>query len=333
MALAQRIGRSRRRLILLALTAITLLTLDLRGFGPLGTAQGLLRDGLHPVADAVLVVVSPFADAWNGVVSYDDLQAENLRLQAEIARIEGEALSVEAERAAFAALLEATGIGYVDSLETVAATVVGNAPGNFGDHTVVIDRGRSDGISEGMAVVTGRGMVGRVDRVDRSTAAVQLITDPSLAISARVVSNGEVGLGRADGELWRISEGISHPAAGVALPEVGSVVVTAAASRYPPEIPIGRVVAVAVDDALSTVTVDVQPSNDVADLGYVSVILAEGVDEMPLRDLDPETPDPPAADLDTVDPAADAVPADAVPADSSDAVPADAVPADSRAQP
>lgn len=295
MALAQRIGRSRRRLILLALTAITLLTLDLRGFGPLGTAQGVLRDALHPVADAVLVVVSPFTDAYNGVFNYDGLAAENLRLQAEIARIEGEAMRAEAERAAFEALLEATGIGYIDDIETVAATVVGSAPGNFGDHTVVIDRGRSDGIEEGMAVVTGLGMVGRVDRVDRSTATVQLITDPSLAISARVVSNGEVGLGRADGELWRMSEGISHPDSGADLPEVGSVVVTAAASRYPPEIPIGRVVAVAVDDTLSTVAVDVQPANDVADLGYVSVILAEGTDEMPLRDLAPEA-DPAAAD-------------------------------------
>ena len=35
MALAQRIGRSRHRLILLVLTAVSLLTLDLNGFGPL----------------------------------------------------------------------------------------------------------------------------------------------------------------------------------------------------------------------------------------------------------------------------------------------------------
>ncbi len=292
MALAQRIGRSRRRLILLALTAVTLLTLDLRGFGPIETAQSALRDAVHPAADLLATLASPFTDAWNSLFDYDDLKAENLRLEAEIARLEGESLSAEAARAAFDALRDATGIAYVDDFETVAATVVSAAPGNFSEHTVVIDRGRRHGIEPGMAVVTGRGMVGRVERVDLAGATVSLITDPSVAIGVRIVSNGEVGLGRADGDLWQISEGISHPETGAALPEIGSAVVTAAASRYPPEIPIGRVSAVTVDDTLSTVTVSVELANDVSDLGYVSVILAEGIDEVPLHDPAPapETP-------------------------------------------
>ena len=61
MALTQRsIGKSRHRMILLVLTAITLLSLDLSSFGPLGTAQRLVRDLLHPITE-VAGVLKPMA--------------------------------------------------------------------------------------------------------------------------------------------------------------------------------------------------------------------------------------------------------------------------------
>ena len=63
MALAQRIGRSRHRLILLVLTAITLLTLDLNQFGPLGTAQRFVRDLLHPVTELADWAFTPVSNA------------------------------------------------------------------------------------------------------------------------------------------------------------------------------------------------------------------------------------------------------------------------------
>ncbi len=288
-------GRSRRRLLLLlALAAITLLTLDMRGFGPLETVQGFLRDVLHPVASLAATAASPFGNTWNGIFNYGDLEAENRLLKSEIARIKGEGLKSESERGAFKALLEATGITYVADLDTVAATVVRGQVGNFDSHVVTIDRGRRHGIKSGMAVVTGAGMVGRVDRVDSTTATVQLITDPDLRIGVRVISNDEVGLGSAYGDLFRISSGIEYPnaRAGVLLPELGSVVVTAALSRYPPGIPIGRVTEVIVDDVLSTVTVDVEFAVDVSDIGYVSVLLAHGVDQVPLLEVVPATAAP-----------------------------------------
>jgi hypothetical protein len=62
MALTQRsIGKSRHRMILLVLTAITLLSLDLSSFGPLGTAQRLVRDLLHPITEVAGAIVSPFS--------------------------------------------------------------------------------------------------------------------------------------------------------------------------------------------------------------------------------------------------------------------------------
>ena len=63
MALPQRsIGKSRHRMVLLALTAITLLSLDLSSFGPLGTAQRFVRDVLDPVTDVAGAIASPFSN-------------------------------------------------------------------------------------------------------------------------------------------------------------------------------------------------------------------------------------------------------------------------------
>ena len=84
MTQAQRTGRSRHRLILLALTAITLLTVDLNGFGPAESAQRAVRDVLNPITSLASTIFSPVGDAWNSVFNYSDLEAENEALRAQI---------------------------------------------------------------------------------------------------------------------------------------------------------------------------------------------------------------------------------------------------------
>ena len=80
-------------MILLVLTAITLLSLDLSSFGPLGTAQRLVRDLLHPITEVAGAIVSPFSDAWNAVFDYDDLEAQNRLLTERIQQLEGNELA------------------------------------------------------------------------------------------------------------------------------------------------------------------------------------------------------------------------------------------------
>ena len=307
MALPQRsIGKSRHRMVLLALTAITLLSLDLSGFGPIGSAQRFVRDLLHPVTEVAGAIVSPFADAWNAVFDYDDLEAENEALTARVQELEGNALSVEAEREAFRRLLEATEITYVADIPTQTATVVRGAVGNFDADVITIDKGTDQGIRPGMAVVTAAGLVGRVDRADGTTATVQLLSDPSLVVGVRLASTDDVGLGSTvPGEpgRFRIDKGLDWPEDDnpALLPVIDTVVVTAASSRYPAEIPTGRIVDVRQseeDDGLSMI-VDVALSNDVTDLGFVTVLLAEGVDQVPLDEVVPSTiPLPPIEEAD-----------------------------------
>ncbi len=160
--------------------------------------------------------------------------------------------------------------------------------GNFDDHVITIEKGSNHGIRPGMAVVTGAGLVGRVDRVDATTANVQLLSDSELVIGVRLVSTGEVGLGHTDADdplTFVIDRGLEWPEDDdqSLLPEIGTVVVTAASSRYPAEIPLGRIKDVYLDPENDiAMIVEVELANDVRDLSYATVLLAEGVDQVPL---------------------------------------------------
>ncbi len=294
MALAQRIGRSRHRLILLVLTAITLLTLDLNQFGPLGTAQRFVRDLLHPVTELADWAFTPVSNAWNAAFNYDDLEADVARLEAENAALKAQQIIVESEREAFQNLLEATNITYLPEVPFEPAAVVRGAVGNFDSDVITIDKGSQNNIQSGMAVVTEAGLVGRVDRVDVTTSTVQLISDRNLVVGVRLVDTDQVGLGQAvagsDG-LFEIDQGIDWPEDGdeSLLPSVGTAVVTASVSRYPAEIPIGWVEAVEPANGGLTAKITVRLSNNVGDLAYVSVLLVEGVDQVQRSEPVPST--------------------------------------------
>ena len=83
-------GRARSRLMLLVLSAVTLLSLDFRGFGPLTTVQRGLRSVLSPVRAGVDTVLRPITDAGRGVFDYGSLKDENQRLREANEQLKGQ---------------------------------------------------------------------------------------------------------------------------------------------------------------------------------------------------------------------------------------------------
>lgn len=287
MAVAQRSGRSRYRLLLLILTAATLLTLDFRGFGPLDTAQSRVRDVLEPVVSAVDVVLGPVAEVWTVMFTYNDLRSENERLRDEIDRLASADIRDAAEQDALERLLDATGVTFVEGVERLTATVLRDSVGNFDDDVMSIDVGHRDGVAPGMAVVTSAGFVGRVETVDASSSTVTAVSDPSLVVGVRLLDTGDVALGHGmagDPTQFVVDAGLRWPETGdlSELPAVGSPVVTAAGSRYPADIPVGRVASVEPSEAGLAQLVTVDLAAEVQDLGHVTVLLLTPTDEAPV---------------------------------------------------
>ena len=239
MAAQRSADRPRPTLLILLVAALTLLTLQFRGFQPLDAFQQGVRDILSPVRSLVDRMTDPVETAWNGIFGYEDLLMENDRLQVELARMRGRLLTDEADAELLDRLLHEVDIAYAD-LETVVVRILGTPPGNFSTHTIEVDKGSDDGLEEGMAVVTGAGRGGRLQQVDRSRAVVQLATHPDFRVGVRLVTSQDEGLVRGTGVdgLVRIESGIRTDAV-VALDEV--VVTSGGRSLFPADIPVGRV--------------------------------------------------------------------------------------------
>jgi rod shape-determining protein MreC len=180
-------GGSRFTLALLAVISISVLALDLLGTGPLES----VRNGL-------LGALGPFRSAGEAVFGEDESD-ELARLRAEndsLVGMEARAANAETE---VAALRELFGLPLSAQIDRTVARVIGGPRANF-DRTLEIDKGAGAGIKPGMAVTTGAGLVGQVDRVTFNRATIRLIDDPLVRPGVLHVPSRDVGVARGSGE-------------------------------------------------------------------------------------------------------------------------------------
>ena len=263
-------GRSRPTLLLLIAAALTLLTLQFRGFEPLDSFQRGMRDLLDPVRSVSETAARPLRSAWLGVFDYDDLRDRTERLEKELARMRGRQLSSEADRELLMRLMGEVGIDYT-TLDTVVVRILGTPPGNFSSYTIEVDKGLDDGLSEGMAVVTGAGLVGRLEVVDRSRSIVRLATHPAFRVGIRLVGSQDEGLARGGGASgYLVIDAGIRPDVEVALGEV--VVTSGGRSRFPADIPVGRVLDPDPDADLDR-EILVEPAASLEHLSFLNVVL------------------------------------------------------------
>ena len=263
-------GRSRPTLLILVAAALTLLTMQYRGVEPLAAFQRGVRDVVEPLRSATDRISAPFRSAWNGLLDYDELVAENERLTDELARQRGRRLTSEADAELLDRLLGEVGIDVAGG-RSVVVRILGTPPGNFATHTIEVDKGSDDGLAEGMPVVTAAGLVGRLETVDRSRSTVRLATHPEFRVGVRLVGSQDEGLARGGGQT-----GFLVVDAGIGLDakvEAGEVVVTSGGrSLFPADVPVGRVLDPD-EDADYERTVVVEPIASLENLSFLNVLL------------------------------------------------------------
>lgn len=271
MAVYRRSARQRFTLIILVLASVTVLTLDYRGQGSgvIDAVKDGVQDAFAPLESAADTVLSPVGDFFGGIFRYDRLQAENARLRQQLEEAEGDTLEARDARRELQALLDLEGLASVGDIPSVAARVVSTSPSNF-ELTVVVDRGGSSGIAEGMPVVAGTGLVGRVVDVSRTRATILLLSDSTFRVGVRL-PNDDVGVVQGEGEGEALSVDLVEPSTPV---KKGDVVVTSGLqqSRFPPGIPVGRVRATRTDPGALRQKVRVDPVVDLGRLRFVKVL-------------------------------------------------------------
>ncbi|MDQ3574627.1 MAG: rod shape-determining protein MreC [Actinomycetota bacterium] len=272
MAVYRRTARPRFILLLLVLTAVTLLTLDERagGLAVVDTVRDGARDALAPVRDATDSAVRPVANFFQGIIHYGRLEETNNRLREQLAERDAElARTADAQRER-QDLLDQQSLEFAGDIPAVSARVVLASPSNL-DLTVEINRGRDAGVSPGMPVVTGAGLVGRVVDVSRTRATIMLITSPTSNVGVRLATSGEVGVAVGRGARSPLNVDNVDPAVKVSQ---GEAVVTSGLQQsvFPPGIPVGRVkTARATPEALQQ-DVTIEPMVELRRLSFVKVL-------------------------------------------------------------
>jgi len=263
-------NRRRTILTLIVLTAVTLITLDVRGSGPISALRGGAHDVVNPIAGAFDTVFSPVGDWIDGVTSAASLKDQNAQLRRRLDAARGQEAAARAATQENKDLKKLLDLPFVENADAIAAQVVEGAPSNF-EFTVQIGKGESDGVGVDMTVVTGAGLVGRVFEVSRDRATVLLVKDPQSGVGVRIEKSGTPGVvkGRGDSDTLRVD--FVDPNADVTK---GEVVYTSGQqnSSFPAAIPIGTVSKVTKAHGDLQQDVLVKPLVDLSHLDYVKVL-------------------------------------------------------------
>lgn len=178
------LGGRTSRLMFYALAAISLMALDYRGHyvDQIRQTAALLVEPATLLIEAPVTAVHRLMQDFQSRQQLLDRMAElERRWLIDQARI-GVLEDLSAENRELRRLLGA--MGRLES-EFVAAELM-NIDLNPFSHRVLINRGRVDGLSAGQAVIDATGVIGQIDRVQRHSAVVILISDPDHALPVRI---------------------------------------------------------------------------------------------------------------------------------------------------
>ena len=239
-------------------------------FGMFDPLQNATLTVSAPIESGLRNATRPLADFVNNLTDTHRLSKENQSLRQENERLKAEVASLretEGELNDLRQLLNVRGNRPGDSF--VEAHVFAQEPSNQ-KRRIAIDRGTSDGVQEGMIVLTRQGsLVGSVTRALADVAWITLISDQSSAVSAAIQISGAQGVvaGSLDGTLTM--EFVSETAD---VKEGDLVVSSGVGGHHPPGELIGQVTKVQRTAQELFQSVQVQPLADLSRLEDVVVM-------------------------------------------------------------
>jgi rod shape-determining protein MreC len=242
--------------VLYSLLALGLIIYDKR-VDHLGKIRRALSFVAYPVQ---LAVASPF-EGWHwfreSVSTRDTLRADKLRLEADLRvaqfRLQRyEALEAESQR--LRALRENTA-GVADRF--IIGDIMDVDLDAFRER-VLVDKGASQGVFVGQAVLDSGGVFGQVARIEQYTSEVILVSDPTHAIPVQINRTGLRTVAVGTGDTSRLKLPYLPTSADV---QVGDLLVTSGlGGGFPVGYPVGTVSRVRRDPAQSLAEVDVRPA-------------------------------------------------------------------------
>lgn len=226
----------------LAVMALAVFLLALSRAGVLGPLENIVLTVFSPLQNALTRVSEPAADFVSDIRRTGELSDENQALRAENERLNAEVARLRENETRLQQLSQLLQVKEAHPDEQfLAANVFAREPSNVKE-MVAIDRGKRDGVREGMVAVTeGGSLVGSITQVFDDYAWVTLITDPDSAVSAMIQESRAQGVVSGSYSRRLTMEFLRQ----AAVVNEGDMVLTSGiGGSFPPGLVIGRVSAV-----------------------------------------------------------------------------------------
>jgi rod shape-determining protein MreC len=268
----------RRRAVLALLVVLSLLLLTAYfGEAPNGRLHSVQRDFLtvvSPIQDGANKALKPVRDLFGWFGNTLHAKSELAQSLKQTEKLRRELVADQAEKRSYRELISMFHLDQlgVDDYHPVTATVVGKAP-NIWYLTVNIDKGESAGIHVNDPVIDAEGLIGRVSAVVGDGAQVDLITDPSMGVSARIGTSNSTGL--LQPKVGDPGDLVLQYIPSTAPANVGEYVVTSGTvsseeSLYPPGLLIGQITSENEESGFKSV--NVHPLANLHNLDIVQVL-------------------------------------------------------------
>jgi rod shape-determining protein MreC len=189
--------------LIVVLVSVLLLAVEHRS-SRMDNTRSILSILIYPIQMLVSFPVETAEQAYDSIVSYNELKEENARLKEKqlvdnIKLLKFEAL--ENENIRFRGLLESS-FKLGEQVLVAELLSVNLVPY---EHIMVVNKGSRFGVHEKQAVLDANGIVGQVIRSLPLSSEVMLITDPNHAIPVQVNRNGLRTIAIGDGQANRLN--------------------------------------------------------------------------------------------------------------------------------
>ena len=250
---------------------VALISFSLRDRTNATLPEQIIKDTVGVAQSIVAKPANYITGIFNNIDSLLNTYEENKRLKARLedfAAVQAEALVLKSENEK---LMELSKAESLKAFNPIQATVIARNPDQW-EEKIILDKGSSHGVEKNMAVMTAKGLVGKITLVTPFTSEVELLytNNPNYRVSAMVLGEKEAyglieGFDKERNELImkRIDSSLT-------VKEGEKVVSSGLGGIFPKGVPIGEITEVSTDDGLTKLAY-VKPSADFSILENVVI--------------------------------------------------------------
>ena len=248
----------------------------------LSTIESTIKDGTLFIANITWSPIRFLQEKFRGIQDREELYQKYIALKEQVEmlnRLEAKNQELQKEIDELKQQLELNAT--LSEEQVLNATVIERNVG-YWYHTITLDKGKKNGVEENMAVVTSKGLIGKIIKVSNFTSTVKLLTSEDIhnKISVKIQVGDSFVYGLLTGynqekkvyEVEGISENVTI--------EMGALVTTTGLGEmFSSGILVGKVSGVTTDQFDLGMMVEVSTDVDFDNIGFVTILKRKAIGE------------------------------------------------------